>query len=217
MSKAFRVVVADDEPDLLEFYTALLRSLGHDVLSTVTDGESLVAQCRELRPDLVISDIKMPRKNGVDAVSEVFRREPLRVILVTGHHAPEHIHQVLEEMVLAYLAKPFQRRDLAKAIARADLRFQEFEALLACCHHHRDAVAHRELLRLAKGVLMKSAGIGDHDAFCRLKKDAADRGLSLIEWARTVLDGETHESGESIEWPANRHSAVALHCRADSP
>lgn len=190
MTKALRVVVADDEQDLLDFYRAALASLGHEVVATAENGEQLVDQCLATRPDLVITDIRMPRKDGIEAALEVFRATPTRVILVTGYSAPAHIHRALREMVLAYLAKPFRARDLESAIERAEQRFEEFQALLEGDGDPLQAVRNREVLKVAKGVLVTKAGLSDRAAFLRLQQMAQQKNVKIMEVARTVITGD---------------------------
>ena len=95
MTQSLRVVLADDEPELIAYYQSLLSAMGHDVVATAANGSELVRQCRLTQPDLVITDVKMPEKDGIQAVLEVFRERPMRVILVTGYHAPSHIYGAL--------------------------------------------------------------------------------------------------------------------------
>jgi AmiR/NasT family two-component response regulator len=168
----------------------MLSSLGHQVVATADNGEQLVEVCLTVRPDLVITDIRMPGKDGIAAVRDVFRSTPLPVVLVTGYHAPEHIQNALDEMVLAYLSKPFQRHELELAIRRAVHRFEEFRALFADDGNARKAVKNREVLRLAKGVLMKGMQLGDRAAFQHLEQMARDRNLRLLDAAYTVINTE---------------------------
>jgi AmiR/NasT family two-component response regulator len=197
MSKAFRVVIADDEPELLDFYRSVLISLGHTVVATASCGKELVDQCRATHPDLVLSDIKMPGQDGLQAVLEVFRDAPVRVILVTGYHAPSHIHGALAEMVLAYLAKPFRPRELEWAIDRADRRFREFLALQQQGDDPRQAIESRKTLRLAKGILMKRDALSDREAFQRLQQLAREQQVSLVEMAKRLIAAE--QTGASLE------------------
>jgi response regulator NasT len=191
MTRPLRVVVADDEPDLLAFCQSLIAKIGHTVVGRAANGDELVQRCRETRPDLVITDVKMPGKNGIQAALEVFRESPLRVILVTGYHAPGQLADALREMVLAYLAKPFQQRELELAITRVDQRFEEFQALCEPGANAAEAIGNRESLRLAKGILIKRLGLGDRAAFECLQRMAQEKNLSLAAVSRSVIDSES--------------------------
>ena len=80
MSQSLRVVVADDEPDMRDYFRKGLLRLGHQVVAAAADGRELVEQCRALRPDLVITDIKMPELDGIDAATQIYRERPVPVI-----------------------------------------------------------------------------------------------------------------------------------------
>jgi len=205
MTHALRVVLADDEPELLAYYQSLLDAIGHTVVATAANGEELVKQCRATRPDLVITDVKMPQKDGIQAVLEVFRERPMRVILVTGYHAPSHIYGALREMVLAYLAKPFQQRELEMALERVEQRFVEFQALRDSGADPAKVVENRETLRLAKGILMKRNRLGDRQAFQQLQTLAHDRSISLLAAAQWVIQEDRNAPADPHDPARNRH------------
>ena len=195
MTKSLRIVVADDDPDILDYFRMILAALGHRVVAVAEDGKQLVEQYCASRPDLVITDIFMPEQDGIEAVREICRDTPVPIVLVTGQNAPEHITEVLRETVLAYLAKPFQRDELASAIERAMQRFEEFRALLDRTGDPQQAVADRKLLNDAKGVLMATERISEHEAFRRLQELAASKDRDIIEVAQFT----TTESSRSAE------------------
>jgi response regulator NasT len=96
---------------------------------TAKDGQDLVEKCHTTRPDLVITDIKMPDMDGIQASNEICAEAPVPVILVSAYHDPELIDRALANHVLAYLVKPIKQADLETAIAIAMRRFKEFQAL----------------------------------------------------------------------------------------
>jgi response regulator NasT len=93
-------------------------------------------------------------------------------------------------MVLAYLAKPFSPKELADAIERSGQRLAEFRALLGDAADPQLAVKNRELLRLAKGVLMKRSSLTDREAFLHLRRLADENQVALTEMAQRVVDAE---------------------------
>lgn len=129
MTSMLRIVVADDEPDVREYFERVLRRLGHEVVGVAGDGKELLRICEEAKPDLVISDIKMPAMDGIDASIELYRRHPVAVILVSAHHESDMIERAVADHVQAYLVKPIKQADLEPAIALAWKRFQELESL----------------------------------------------------------------------------------------
>jgi response regulator NasT len=131
MKAPLRIVVADDEPDMREYFQKLLPRLGHQVVGVAQNGHELVALCQALQPDVVITDIKMPHMDGIDAAIRLYRERPVPVILVSAYHDPELIARAEADHVMGYLVKPIKAVDLEPTIALAVRRFAELQALQA--------------------------------------------------------------------------------------
>jgi CheY-like chemotaxis protein len=116
--KRLRIAVADDEPDVREYFGRILPLLGHDVVAIASTGRGLIESCRRLEPDLVITDVKMADMDGLDAVHEIRAERPVPVIVITGYQDRAHRERAHEEHVTAYLLKPVKRADLEQALQR---------------------------------------------------------------------------------------------------
>lgn len=187
MNQSLRISVADDELDMRDFFERMLKRLGHRVVSIAENGRELIEHCHEQKPDLVITDIKMPEMDGIDAVTEICRERPVPVILVSAHHDAALIDRAEADSVLAYLIKPIGPDDLVPAIAIATRRFEELQALRREATDLRQALADRKQIEQAKGILMKVAGVDEKTAFRRLQELAAERNQKLIEAAASVI------------------------------
>lgn len=143
MTSRLRIAVADDEPEMRDFFQKVLSRIGHQVVLAAESGDELVAQCRRHQPDLIISDVKMPGLDGIAASSQVYQERPLPVILVTAYHDPELIAQAQADHVLAYLVKPIGTADLAPAITLAMRRFGDQQALAQRCAELEQALQAR--------------------------------------------------------------------------
>jgi response regulator NasT len=190
MNPTLRVAVADDEPRMREFYQQVLPTLGHEVVCTAQSGQELIDGCRATRPDLVISDIKMPDMDGITASEELCREQPVPVILVTAHDEPELLARASAHHVLAYLVKPIKRQDLQPAIVIAVRRFDEFKALHKEASDLRQALQDRKIIERAKGILMKRTGLDEGAAFSTLRKLARDKNRKLVDIAEMIVTAE---------------------------
>jgi YesN/AraC family two-component response regulator len=117
-ARRLRIAVADDEPDMREYLGRILPLLGHDVVGIASTGAGLVDVCRRVSPDAIITDIKMPDMDGLDAVRAIQAECPAAVIVVTGYQDRAHRMRALDLHVSAYLLKPVKRGDLEQALAR---------------------------------------------------------------------------------------------------
>ena len=190
MTEALRIVVADDEPDMRDYFKKILPRLGHVVVSAAENGRELIEQCRTHRPDLVITDIKMPDLDGLDAAVALYKEQPVAIILVSAYHDPEMIRRAEADHVMGYLVKPIKQSDLGPAIALAVRRSDQFRALRQEATDLRYALEDRKIIERAKGILMKQAGLDEQDALRRLQKQASEKNLKLVEVARMLLTAE---------------------------
>ncbi|MBI1315197.1 response regulator [bacterium] len=190
MNLSLRILIADDESRMREFLSAAITRLGHQVVGAIASGHELVLAACEHRPDLIVTDIRMPDGDGIDAAAEIYKHFPVPIILVSAFHDDELLERARHQHVLAYLVKPIKDSDLAPAIALATARFAEFETLRREADDARQALEDRKLIERAKGILMKRAGLDEPAAFRRLQKHATSRRVKLVEIARSLIDAE---------------------------
>jgi response regulator NasT len=190
MSQTLRIVVADDEPEMRKYLQETLTMLGHDVVGCARTGVELLEKCDETKPDMVITDIKMPDMDGIEAAARLCQAQSVPVILVSAYHDADLIARALANHVMAYLVKPIKQADLATTIALAVRRFKEFTALQQQATDLRQALEDRKVIERAKGILMKRAGLDEADAFRRLQKLASDKNIKLVRLAEMIVTAE---------------------------
>jgi response regulator NasT len=186
-TESLRIAVADDEPRMRDYYQDILPRMGHWVVCAAESGRALVEACARTRPDLVITDIKMPDMDGIEAANALSQDEPLPVILVSAYHDPELFQRASEEHILAYLVKPIKQAHLEAAIAIAVQRFDQFRALRQEAGELRQALEDRKIIERAKGILMKRTGLDEDQAFRRLRKMARDQNQKLAAVAQMLI------------------------------
>lgn len=195
MVHALRIAVADDDADMRTLLDRILLRLGHTIVASVGDGDALVEQCCRHHPDLVISDIRMPLRDGLSAASKLCKTDPVPVIVVTAYTDRELLRQACESDVMAYLVKPLKVPEVEAAIAIATARFSEFVRLRQEAQDLRQALEDRKTIERAKGILMKRVSLDEPEAFRRLQKLASARNMRLAELAKRVC-----EANETVDW-----------------
>jgi response regulator NasT len=198
MTASLRIAVADDERDMRDYFQKCLTRLGHQVVAVSENGRELVERCRALRPDLVITDIKMPDMDGIEAATEIYRDRPIPVILVSAYHDAALVERAEADHILGYLVKPIKQADLEPVIGLAMRRFEQFESLRREAADLRQALEDRKLIERAKGVLMRRGQLDEQDAFRRLQKLASEKSRKLVDIAQMILVAE-----EAVQ-PQNR-------------
>jgi AmiR/NasT family two-component response regulator len=187
MRNRMSVAVADDEPDVRSTLVKMLEALGHEVAFAGSTGRELVDFCLATPVDLVMTDIRMPDMDGLDAAAVIYEKVRTPIVLLSGHCDNELIERAEENHVFAYLVKPVTQMQLEPAIALASRRFEEFQALQKEANDLRQALADRKLIERAKGLLMKHLNVDEQEAFRRLQKLASSKNKKLIEIAEMVL------------------------------
>jgi response regulator NasT len=185
-----KIAIADDEPDMLEYFQTILPSMGHEVIAVASTGRELVRKCARCRPDLLIVDIKMPEMDGIEAATRICRRRQVPVIVISAFHDEHLLDRASEEHILAYLVKPIKKAELEAAIRIATARFLQFESLRREAADLRQALADRKTIERAKGILMKRASLDEEESFRRLQKLASSKNAKLIEVAQMIVTAD---------------------------
>ncbi len=196
MNRSLRIAIADDESDMQEYYRTILPLLGHVVVAVAETGRELIEKCRDQHPDLVITDIKMPDMDGIDAATQIYRDGPIPVILISAYHDADLIQRAEADHILAYLVKPIKQTALEPAIAIVMRRFEQFQTLRQESTNLKQALDDRKLIERAKGLLMKKDQLDEVEAFHRLQKLASDQNRKMVEIAQMILTAE-----EALEPP----------------
>ena len=185
---ARRVLVAEDEAlirlDLIE----MLSEEGYVVVGEAADGQEAVEQAEALRPDLVIMDVKMPKMDGIDAASIIAERRIAPVVILTAFSQRELVVRARDAGAMAYLVKPFGRRDLLPAVELAVSRFRELVALESEVAGLTDRLETRKTVERAKGLLMARHGLTEPEAFRWIQRSAMDRRTTMKVVAQAILE-----------------------------
>ena len=185
-----RVVIAEDEAIIRLDLKELLQEDGYDVVGETGRGDEAVELVRDLRPDLVILDIKMPGLDGLSAARAIAGERLAAVLMVTAFSQRELVEQARDAGALAYLVKPFQKSDLIPAIEVALGRFAELTALERDLEDLQSRLDARKVIDRAKGRLMDEHGMTEQDAWRFIQQQAMTNRVRNDEIARRVIDGE---------------------------
>jgi AmiR/NasT family two-component response regulator len=189
-----RVIVADDESIIRMDLREMLTNLGYLVVGEVGDGRSAVNLSRELRPDIVIMDIKMPDMDGIEAAKILTEEKIAPVLLLTAFSQQDLIERAREAGVAGYIVKPFRESDLAPSIEVALARFAELTALEKEVGDLQTALETRKLVDRAKGILMDTQGLTEAEAFRRIQKMSMNTRRPMKEVAEAIIIA--HQAGK---------------------
>lgn len=181
-----RIIAADDDPAIRAYYHQLLGQLGHEPVAIVSTGAQLVEQCRQLEPDLIVTDIKMPDMEGIEAAHKIYNDAPRPIILVSGVYDPKVFEPAMADQIVGYLVKPITLNGLREQIELVMERYAEFKVLSEQATRFRQALRDRKIVERAKSLLMKTSQLREGDAFRRLQ-DLARQSNQKIATAAQML------------------------------
>jgi response regulator NasT len=184
-----RVLIAEDEALIRLDLREMLEEEGYDVCGEAGDGASAVRMAQELHPALVILDVKMPVLDGISAAEQIVSERIAPVVILTAFSQRDLVERAREAGAMAYLVKPFQKKDLLPTIEMAVSRFAELVALEAEVADLTGRLEARKLVDRAKGVLQSQHGMAEPDAFRWIQRTSMDSRVSMRAVAQAVIDG----------------------------
>ena len=185
---ARRVVVAEDEALIRMDIVETLRDNGFLVVGEAGDGERAVELAVELRPDIVVMDVKMPKLDGISAAERLSKDNIAPVVLLTAFSQKELVNRASEAGAMAYVVKPFSPNDLLPAIEIALSRYAQIQALESEVADLAERFETRKIVDIAKGILNEKMGLSEPEAFRWIQKASMDRRLTMKDVAVTIID-----------------------------
>ncbi len=181
-----RILIAEDETLIRMDLSEMMKEAGYEVVGEATDGLEAIELAKQLKPDLAILDVKMPKLDGISAASEIISICP--TLMLTAFSQRELVERARDAGVMGYVVKPFTIADLIPAIEIAFSRFIELSKLRDEISDLSERLETRKLLDRAKGVLMQTLNLSEVQAYQWIQKTAMDQRISMKELALGILD-----------------------------
>ena len=182
-----RVVIAEDEVLIRMDLAEMLGEEGYEVVGQAGDGARAVALAEELRPDLVILDVRMPVLDGIAAAEQIATKRIAPVVILTAFSQRELVERARDAGAMAYVIKPFTPGDLLPAVEIAISRYSQISSLEAEVADLSERFETRKRVDRAKGLLM-TKGLTEPEAFRWIQKTSMDRRLTMREVADAVIE-----------------------------
>lgn len=182
-----RIVIVDDNESERKVLKGLLEDGGFSVVAEGANGAEAVEICKAKSPDLVIMDVSMPVKDGIEAAGEINRFCHTAVILLTACDDDETIKKAVDAGVMGYLAKPVRHEELMASVKLAISRFEEAELIKKENRDLKNTLQARKIVERAKGLLMEKEGLSEAEAFSRIRKISMDRRQSMAAIAEIII------------------------------
>ena len=193
--KKLKILLADDEAILRLDLREMLTDAGHEVIGEAANGEEAVKLARELKPEFVIMDVKMPIMDGLTAAKLIAADNIAPVLLLTAYSQQDIVEKASEAGVIAYLVKPIREEQLFPAMEIAQKRFMEMQKLNMELAQLKDSLETRKLLDRAKGILMAAHGMTEQEAYRKMQQFSMAKRISLKELAESIIAAAAKKQG----------------------
>ena len=189
-SSRIKIYIAEDESIILMNFKMILQQLGYEVVGSAVNGEKALKDILELKPDLLLLDINMPRLDGISLFESVSKAYDAACIFITGHFSEAFVEKAKKAGALGYLIKPVDEKQLKASIEVAVARFDDRCILRDETEKLRADLSDRKYIERAKGILMDSFGLKEGEAMARLQKLSRDKNKKLAVIARELIEKE---------------------------
>lgn len=185
-----KLLVADDEHLVASGLAVNLRELGYEVIGPAADGDEAIELCRTHHPDMALLDIRMPKKDGLQAAEVVFRRMGIPVMIFSAYSDPEYVTSGNRVGVFGYLLKPVTQDQMRVGISVAWGRYLDYVNQNSEISTLKERLEHRKIIEQAKWVIVKRKGVEEPEAMRLLQRQARNNRRTLVDVARSVIENE---------------------------
>jgi response regulator NasT len=182
-----RLIVADDDGIVRMDVIRQLKNLGYLVVGEAIDGTSAINLARQLKPDLVMMDIRMPQTDGIEAARVLTEERVAPVVLLSNYSERELAERASGAGVVAYLVKPVREADLMPAIEVALARFAQLRELDKEVGDLKESLEARIVIEKAKGILMRDRGITEDQAYTHMRELSMRMRKKMKEIAEAII------------------------------
>lgn len=193
-----RVLVIDDHAPSRSLLAQALNKEGFEIVGEGSSGLESLSLARETKPEAILMAVGLADMDGISAARKIMEQNPFPVILLTSHYEEETIWRAKEAGVMAYLIKPLRQEELRPCIEMAISRYDEFLTLTRQNQDLKKTLEARKAIERAKGILMKSRGLSEAEAFALIQKKSMDTRKSMVEIARALVLTEDMASDKGI-------------------
>jgi AmiR/NasT family two-component response regulator len=185
--RRLRILIVDDESIIRADLREMLTEMGHGVVAEAASGEEAIAKSRQLDPDLVFMDVKMPGMTGLEALRRINEDALRPIVILTAFSDQSFIEEAADLGAAAYIVKPFESWSILPALHLAVAHFDELQSLRRENSTLKETIEASRMVNRAKALLIEREGLAEAEAFRRIQKMSMDRNKKMKEVAEAII------------------------------
>ena len=182
-----RVMLVDDTPTRSALLEQALLDQGLTVVCRLKSAQGLIKNVEVHQPDIIIMDLESPDRDTLENMTVLNQHNPKPVIMFSDEGDSQIISQAVQAGVSAYIVDGLNPHRVKPILDVAIARFREYQALRKELKQTRDQLADRKIIDKAKGLLMKTKGLDEEQAYHAMRKMAMDQSKPLVDIAQNIL------------------------------
>lgn len=184
-----KVVIADDQQIFLMNLSVMLQAQGFDVVGQASDGFECIELCKDLRPHVVLLDIKMPMLDGISAAQYIFEHGLAEtIIIISAYEDKAFVDKAASIGVSGYLVKPINEKSLTPSINIAIARSKDLRSLQQKVDEVQHTLESRKVIEQAKGRIMTENNLTEQEAFDYIRSISKNKNISMLKVAEILLN-----------------------------
>jgi response regulator NasT len=185
--KAMRVLLVDENAERAGLLKSALHESGYTVSLHVGAMAQLLAQVRAVEPDVIIIDRDSPDRDTLEHVCMVTRDQPRPIVMFADDGDRMAIRAAVDAGVSAYVVGGLKAERIRPIVDVAIARFEQFQAMRQELDQTKTNLAERKQIERAKGMVMKSRGVSEEEAYGLLRKLAMERNQRIAQVSENVI------------------------------
>lgn len=182
-----KVMLVDDTPTRAAMLEQALLDQGLLVVCRLESAQGLIKKVEIHQPDIIIMDLDSPDRDTLENMTVLNQHNPKPIIMFADEDDSQVIEQAVQAGVSAYIVDGINPNRVKSIMDVAIARFREYQALRNELEKTRNQLADRKTIDKAKGVLMKTKGLDEEQAYHAMRKMAMDQSKPLVDIAENIL------------------------------
>lgn len=186
-SAPLTILVIDENRPRASIIEAGLREAGHQNVTIVHDVTGIAARIAALQPDVIVIDLENPNRDMLENMFQLSRAVKRPIAMFVDRSDMASIEAAVDAGVSAYVVDGLKKERVKPILDMAIVRFNAFSRMARELEEARTELESRKLVERAKGILMKSRGLSEADAYALLRKTAMNQNRKISEIAQSLV------------------------------
>lgn len=188
MSRAtLRILIIDENRIRAAIIEQGLREAGHGEVSVVHDMAGVARRIAEIEPDVIVIDLENPNRDMLESMFQLSRAVKRPIAMFVDRSDSASIEAAVDAGVSAYVIDGLRKERVKPIVDMAISRFNAFSRMARELEEARGELESRKIIDRAKGILMKSRGLSEQDAYALLRKTAMNQNRKLADVAQSLV------------------------------